>query len=102
MPSEVNLINQADYKQKTKNALKDYFYAEGGLCDHLRLACKRLEKGEKPPLFSHSLDIFGASKDEDKKTDLLSLIGEGSFTSAQKAEIIEIVQEVLIGGIKPS
>lgn len=96
---KISLIDQADYKQRTKDALKDYFYGNGdksGLREHLEEAIERLKEGSKPPLFDHPLEIFSSEGHHEKRQD--KSYSSRSFTLEQREEIEGIVRELLAAG----
>jgi hypothetical protein len=93
---KISLLNQADYQQRTKDALKDYFYGNSdriGLREHLEEAIERLKEGSKPPLFDHPLEIFGSESHHEKRQD--KSYSSRSFTHEQREEIEGIVRELL-------
>jgi hypothetical protein len=98
-----SLVNQADYKTKTKDALMKYFYGPEGLKYRIEEAVEKLKSGKVSPrdlpLFAKSLDIFVNDSREGSESNLITTESK-IFTPSEIAEIERIVMKKIVASEK--
>ncbi len=85
---ESNLVKEG-MPERTRIAIKDYFYGEDGMQTRLEEGLKRIEDGEKP-FFSSERNIFESSERDSSKS-----VASGSRGEVDEDAVRKIVEQIL-------